>query len=166
MPKLRFLLPALILALSTAPAFAGWVDDTVNTSIENIGAATLSPEALGRNPQLRVDSLASQIGTGTSITPQAAYDLLGELRNLDRDKLETVAANVSTCVIIDCHGVPADRVASLADRIIASLQETADQKSNLWSRGVSIISVLIALLSLAANLLITLSARRKEKAAA
>ena len=75
MPKLRFLLPALILALSTAPAFAGWVDDTVNTSIENIGAATLSPEALGRNPQLRVDSLASQIGTGTSITPQAAYDL-------------------------------------------------------------------------------------------
>lgn len=165
MPKLRFLLPILILALSAAPASAGWVDDTVNNSIESIGAATLSPEAMSRNPQLRVDSLASQIGSGATISPQAAHDLLGELRGLDHDMLETVAANVSTCVIIDCHGVPSDRVASLADRIISSLQETADQKANLWSRGVSIISVLIALISLAVNLLLTLSNRRREKAA-
>ena len=165
MSHLRFFLPLLILALSAGPALAGWVDETVNNSIEGIGRATLSPQSLD-HPTSRVDSFASQIATGATVNPQAAHDLLTELRALDHDQLETIAANVSTCVMIDCRGIPSDRVASLADRIITSLQETADQKSNLWSRGVSIISVLIALISLAVNLMLTLSTRRKEKAAA
>ena len=166
MHKLRLFLPVLIIAMSAAPAFAGWVDDTVNNSIESIGRATLSPEALGRNPDLKVDSLASPIATGATITPQAAHDLLGELRALDRDRLETVAANVSTCVLVDCRGIPGDKVATLADRILLALRNDDDQRQNLWTRGVAILSVLVALLSVIVNVALNIATRRREQAAA
>jgi hypothetical protein len=166
MPLLRPLLPLAILALTIAPSHAGWVDETVNRSIESVGRATLSPQSLSKDPQAVVQSLASQVATGASITPEAATSLLTDLKNLDRDKLDTVAANVSTCILVDCHGVPGDKVAALASRVLSALQTEADQQANLWTRGVAIISVLVALLSVIVNIALNLANRRKAKAAA
>ena len=163
---LRPLLPLLLLVLTATPSMAGWVDETINRSIENVGRATLSPDSLPKSPDQLVQSLSSQVATGASITPEAATNLLTDLKGLDRDRLETVAANVSTCVLVDCRGIPGDRVATLADRILLALQNEDDQRQNLWTRGVAILSVLVALLSVIVNVALNLATRRREKAAA
>ena len=163
---LRFPLVLLLLTLSATPSSAGWVEDTVNGSIQQVGRATYSPEALSRTPEQAVQSFASQIATNSSITPQAAHDLLTDLKSLDRDRLNTVAANVSTCLIVNCRGIPGDKVASLADHLATALQDAADQDSAVWTRGVAILSVVVALFSVIVNLLLGISNRRKAKAAA
>lgn len=161
-PALRTRLAiAVIFVLFTAPAFAGGFLDSVNDSITQVGRATVAAQDMPRTPEQVSQILRQQVVTAEAISPQAADALLTALKALTREQLDTVAADVSTCVIVSCHGLPAAKVASLAERLVASLRDAASQESSLWTRGVAILSALIALLSVVANVAMNLATRRR-----
>ncbi|MEO8758005.1 MAG: hypothetical protein ABI398_09690 [Devosia sp.] len=163
---MRLLLPLFLLLAFTAPSRADFWDEvgtTINGSVSAVGRVTLSPQRMPRTPDQVVQSLSSQISSNTSITPQAANDLLQELKTLDLEKLYTVAADVSTCVIVTCHGLPSAKVASLAERLVASLHDEASLQSDVWTRGLAILSASIALISVLVNLTLGVARHREAK---
>lgn len=160
---MRLLLSLVFVVVLCPPAYAEFwteVGNTINGSVVAVGRATASRQGAPRTPDQLAQSLSTQISHDAPISPQAATDLLADLKSLDPDRLDTVAADVSTCIIVNCRGLPAAKVASLAERIAASLRDAANLESAFWTRGVAILSAAIALLSVLVNLTLGLAKRK------
>jgi len=161
----RLVLSLVCLLLLCPPAHAEFwseVGNTINGSVVAVGRATASRQSAPKTPDQLAQSLSTQISHDVPISPQAATDLLADLKGLDPDRLDTVAAEIGTCIIVNCRGMPAAKVASLVERIAASLRDAANLESAFWTRGVAILSAGIALLSVLVNLTLGLPKRKAK----